>query len=191
LHWTTVGLIWDCGGGLYRENEPLRNLRQRPQTFPGAQRDALTNQIMHLPKEEALGFAWCALLELYSEMKLTVGSDCLTAIHGIASRLSLQHDEEYLGGLFKTYCAQGLVWKRAAWSEAEGLIQGFPSWSWASSGSWSFHYLRLGNVNHSSFTSWARWVESERHPLLDDIPNFSDRSMRRIRVEAPLVILKS
>lgn len=30
LHWTTVGLLWECSGGLYRENEPLRNLRQRP-----------------------------------------------------------------------------------------------------------------------------------------------------------------
>lgn len=187
LHWTTVGLMWECSGGLYRENEPLRNLRQRPQVMPGASRDAFTSQIMNLPKEEALGFAWFVLLGLYSEMSLTVASDCLAAIHGIASRLSLQHDEEYFGGIFKSYCGQSLAWSSK--HSQNCFVQGFPSWSWASIESWSFDYLHFEN-NHSDLVSLARWVESEQNPSSDTIPNFSNRSMQRIRVEAPLVTFR-
>lgn len=122
LHWTTAGLMWECSSGAYRENELLRNLRQRPQTFPGAQRDAFTDQILSLPKEETLGFAWFVLMELHSEMKSTVISVCLAAIHGIASRLSLLHNEKYLDGPFKTYDGQGLAWTSQSYGEV--YIQG-------------------------------------------------------------------
>ncbi|KAK1244079.1 hypothetical protein MKX08_002217 [Trichoderma sp. CBMAI-0020] len=208
LHWTNVGLLWECSGGLYRENEPLRNLCQRPQTspaaqtdtfaswimafapdyhsFPWAQTDTLISQIMTFPKEEALGNIWFYLLQQYFEMRLTVASDSLAAIHGIATRLSLQHNEEYLGGIFKTYCALGLAWTKG---EGAALIQGFPSWSWASVDSCHFSYIGIEDVSYSNFTSLARWVDSEQLPVVDTIPNFSSRSMRRIRVQGPLVTL--
>lgn len=188
LHWTSTGLIWECSDGLYRENEPLRNLRLQPDVFFGAQRDALASQVMNLPKEEALGFAWFVLLEQYSDMQLTVASDCLAAIHGIASRLSLQHDEEYFGGIFKSYCGHGLAWNNENLRNI--LVQGFPSWCWASVDSWDFQYLQYEKDHRSDFISLARWVESEQCPLTDTIPNFSNRSMRRIRVEAPLVTFR-
>jgi hypothetical protein len=38
--------------------------------------------------------------------------------------------------------------------------------------------------------SFVRWVKPERLPSVDKITNFSDRSMRRIRLEAPLVTLR-
>ncbi|KAM0264317.1 hypothetical protein ACHAQJ_000807 [Trichoderma viride] len=189
LHWTTAGLLWECHGGLFRENEPFHNLRQRPQVFVGPQRDALISQIWDLPKEEALGLAWFPMLEQYSEMSMTVAKDRLAAIHGIASRLAIQHDAEYFGGIFRTYCAQGLVWTSGARSTEKDFPQDFPSWSWASVSRFDFDFLRLPNQNPASFTSLVRWIKPERFPSVDKITDFGDRSTRRIRLEAPSVTL--
>ncbi|PKK51178.1 hypothetical protein CI102_2800, partial [Trichoderma harzianum] len=81
--------------------------------YPWREEEAIQygeNFILSLPKEEALGIVWLGIVTQYASMKLTKPTDRLAAIHGVARRLSLQHNVEYFGGIFKGFYSRALPW---------------------------------------------------------------------------------
>ncbi|KAK3303737.1 heterokaryon incompatibility protein-domain-containing protein [Chaetomium strumarium] len=79
---------------------------------------------------------WRSLVQDYTQRKLTVSSDRLPAIGGIARELSRLTGMEYLAGLWKENMLQDLMWyaRTQEWrtrpAPAEGLPPA-PTWSWA------------------------------------------------------------
>ncbi|KLU87065.1 hypothetical protein MAPG_06070 [Magnaporthiopsis poae ATCC 64411] len=135
-HWPT----WRCrhatlsDGGFYLEN---------PKTGPGLRR--LTNTLLRsTPGPSAkygadlaimvrLRNAWTTLLRDYTRRDLSLPSDRLPAIGGIAEQLSRRTGVEYIAGLWRStllydvmYCAPPREWlSRPAGNRV-------PTWSWAS-----------------------------------------------------------
>ncbi|KAL6799878.1 heterokaryon incompatibility domain-containing protein [Trichoderma sp. SZMC 28012] len=205
LHWSGIGMLWECDSGLFQENQPLRNLRWQPHRTQISERsdydpgielternDNFVRQILSLPKEEALGSAWLGIVTQYSDMKLTQPTDRLAAIHGVARHLSLQHNVEYFGGIFKGFYSRTLTWQcEKVGHEEDGLIRkDFPSWSWASATSFGYGYRYLSRTSSSSIKDFVRYANPEQSISLDEIIDFRDRSKRKLLLKAPLVSLR-
>lgn len=193
LHWSVVGLLWECDSGLFQENQPLRNLRQKPdESHIGAITDNFMRNIFSLPKEEALGIAWLGIVDQFSEMKLTKPTDRLAAIHGVARRLSLQHNVEYFGGIFNGFYSKTLTWECMEWAdEKDGLIRKeFPSWSWASAVKFGYDSSYLLRSCSSRIKDFVRYASPVQSTPLDEIIDFKDRSKRKLWLKAPLVSIK-
>lgn len=79
-------------------------------------------------------FSWLHCLTYYSEKKLTVPSDRIIALHGIAEKLKEDRDDSFAAelGIWEHGLAEQLLWKH------EGVPQhdfpGLPSWCWAATG---------------------------------------------------------
>lgn len=191
LHWSGIGLLWECDSGLFLENQPFRNLRQQhSETY--RRTDHFIREILSLPKEEALGTAWLGIVAQYASMKLTKPTDRLAAIHGVARRLSLQHNVEYFGGIFKGFYSRALPWEcMSIGHEEEGLIRkDFPSWSWASAANLGYSHDYDSRNKSLRIKDLIRYADPEQSISLDEIIDFRDRSKRKLLLKAPLVSMK-
>lgn len=193
LHWSGIGLLWECDSGLFQENQPLRNLRQQHnENYIGARTDNFIREILSLPKEEALGIAWLGIIVQYSDMQLTKPTDRLAAIHGVARRLSLQHNVEYFGGIFKGFYSRALLWEcTKIGHEEDGFIRkDFPSWSWASAVKFGYDRNYFLGKSSSGIKDLIRYANPGQPTSLDEIIDFGDRSKRKLALRAPLISMK-
>ncbi|KAK0716662.1 heterokaryon incompatibility protein-domain-containing protein [Apiosordaria backusii] len=82
---------------------------------------------------DTLSWNWIRAIQNYSKRALTVPSDRLPALSGLASRAAHAHSATYLAGLWTEDLALGLLWRRSdggvGTRPAEYIA---PSWSWAS-----------------------------------------------------------
>lgn len=86
--------------------------------------------------QDSMSSRWIRIVEAYTEMDLTVASDRLPAIAGIAKQYRRGlHNKNYMAGLWEESILTGLLWARkddqppAVRSEA---LAAAPSWSWLS-----------------------------------------------------------
>ena len=78
---------------------------------------------------------WSSLLSNYTARDLTVGSDKLPAISGIAEEFQNVWGGEYLAGIWSHQLIRSLLWRLFPTKPASGVKQiayRAPSWSWAS-----------------------------------------------------------
>lgn len=85
---------------------------------------------------KSIYFAWASIIESYSERKLAVPHDKLSAISGLASFV-LEHRgleaDSYLAGLWKENLIEDLLWYASKpMVAAPGSTYIAPTWSWAS-----------------------------------------------------------
>jgi hypothetical protein len=81
--------------------------------------------------------AWQYFLVAYSRYGLTVESDKLVSIAGIAQEVAEKLGDEFLCGLWKSYMLQGLLWRRLPQTKPNNgapfpATWRAPTWSWAS-----------------------------------------------------------
>ncbi|KAI4274235.1 MAG: hypothetical protein L6R38_006156 [Xanthoria sp. 2 TBL-2021] len=80
---------------------------------------------------------WNKIITAYTAGELTVASDKLVAMSGLAKKLQASLQDEYLAGLWKGTLSSGLLWKVMDGKQANGLPSTragkyrAPSWSWA------------------------------------------------------------
>ena len=127
LHYTDRGIFWECRelfthekGGSHAVHPVMKGL-------------SLTSR--NNGEEIGLSQLWRTLVRNYSARKLTVSSDKLPAISGLAAMFQEMHGGEYLAGIWKHDLPISLLWQRCTWQD--GLLQPVqplraPSWSWAS-----------------------------------------------------------
>jgi hypothetical protein len=140
---------WRCNrmvasdGGYYSEEgkvggeveKAVRRLTQAMVANSGLEGGAGSAWMDHFRTAQLLQ-TWRGLVEDYTQRKLTVSSDRLPAIGGIARELSRLTGMEYLAGLWKENMLQDLMWyaRTQEWrtrpEPAEGLPPA-PTWSWA------------------------------------------------------------
>ncbi|OAG03660.1 HET-domain-containing protein [Paraphaeosphaeria sporulosa] len=79
---------------------------------------------------------WCRIIEDYTTRKLTVESDKLPALEGLANYIAELTEDRYCFGLWRASLEIGLMWRSAPYADADerrGRVRGrAPTWSWAS-----------------------------------------------------------
>ncbi|KAF1969076.1 HET-domain-containing protein, partial [Bimuria novae-zelandiae CBS 107.79] len=142
LSFGTSGLRWKCDQVLYHETTP--NLQHHGSDLIGTE-TLITMKIMSGVVQERLSSKpkqilkeWKAILENYSQRRLTYDTDKLPAIAGLAQLVNRSCHDRYLAGLWKSDIAQQLMWihrGRLTGNVIEYSRQmqfRAPSWSWAS-----------------------------------------------------------
>jgi hypothetical protein len=129
-------MIWDCGKGFSCECGQLiyeRDFGRVPPKF-----------LFVIPREEEatsdIFSYWYDMVGQFSRLKLTVPTDKLPALSGVAHRISQIIKSDYLAGLWSDDMIRGLLWR--AKSFFYGIHTSHPSrrakpyraptWSWAS-----------------------------------------------------------
>jgi hypothetical protein len=128
LHYTATELLFECKTSYRCECLPTRKMYPTtPSLIPKA-------IVKKGKSSQALWDVWHHLVEEYSRRSLTVTTDKLPAISGIASKVKEATDSAYLAGLWKDNLASDLLWSS---SPAGGQMCApttfrAPSFSWAS-----------------------------------------------------------
>ncbi|KAJ1323255.1 HET domain-containing protein [Microdochium nivale] len=137
LHFAEEQVYWECRSRVRRETDPMAP------TFTATAGDtplicsqALTRH--SVPK------LWHDLVSSYSQLSLTIATDRLPAVSGLANEFATAHgrvsgDTQYYAGLWKATFFKDLCWEAELWSPSEidnrshdNSIYIAPSWSWAS-----------------------------------------------------------
>ncbi|KAK5995934.1 hypothetical protein PT974_04353 [Cladobotryum mycophilum] len=74
---------------------------------------------------------WYMLIEEFSQRKLTVESDRLPALAGIAKVFAKSTGCVYVAGMWREHAITGLLWYRSGASRGSPTCPNLPSWSWA------------------------------------------------------------
>lgn len=118
LHFSKYGLLWECPESNAAEFAP------EPQGPWGPGRLAYPD---HEPWE------WTEVVNGYSDTKLTVSSDKLTALAGIARRQYEAKPDQYLAGMWRRELIHQLCWRAVVHKDSRKRPDWrAPTWSWAS-----------------------------------------------------------
>ncbi|KAF2018255.1 HET-domain-containing protein [Aaosphaeria arxii CBS 175.79] len=133
LHYTPTELLFECKTSYRCECLPARkNYPTTPALIPKALSSLKTNK-----KHDGIWDVWQRILETYSHRNLTVASDKLPAISGIAKTIQKATGSSYLGGLWADHLASDLLWNSMLPRTGEGTSYALesyraPTFSWAS-----------------------------------------------------------
>lgn len=118
LHFNKYGLLWECRESNAAEFSP------EPKGPWGPGRLACPD---HEPWE------WIEVVNGYSDTKLTISSDKLTALAGIARRQSEAKPDQYLAGMWRSELIYQLCWRAIVNQGSRKRPESrAPTWSWAS-----------------------------------------------------------
>ena len=136
LHFNRSQLLWECCELCACETFPdgISPSRLQPECLN------LTAQISSLQHESdeeqlpnwKLESLWRALLPLYTACDLTISSDKLLAISGVAKYLGAAFRADYCAGLWKYRFTHQLLWRVLNGNGTRPESYRAPSWSWAS-----------------------------------------------------------
>ena len=133
LHFHLTEMVFECQNVLTCECEVHRSLDESKKfTY---QPMTLRNRLPYVRGTDqtlsSMNDFWLDVTSTYSSLKLTIESDRLPALSGLASRLSHQFGATYLAGLWKEDLPRQLLW-RCAETEKRSQVLHSPTWSWAS-----------------------------------------------------------
>lgn len=127
LHFTAQGLFLEDASGI------VTSCGQAPQIY-----DPLKDNKLNLEDANQSPCEWYRLIEKFSTCQLTVDTDRLPAVLGLARYYEEQNDDgQYLWGMWSRSIHQGLLWTNMDRSPKK-LLQGYdsaagpaPTWTWA------------------------------------------------------------
>lgn len=108
VHFASAGLHWECRGGTMSERNPYR-------TLPG--HGLLKNTLFAFQPPLSINrpgghfVAWYIIIGEYSRMDLSLPSDRLPAILGLATRFQSWFHTTFVAGLWLEDLHRGLLWK--------------------------------------------------------------------------------
>ncbi|KAM7220124.1 Heterokaryon incompatibility protein (HET) domain containing protein [Rhypophila decipiens] len=135
-------LIWDCRECLLSEETGLENhigifdwthipydRKRQEEMIRPTYRDSHQSRLIRFRD-------WMAIVRGYTSADLTYATDRLAGIAGIASAFQQRLSEPYIAGMWEEQLRYGsLLWKPVSSADPlirGSLLQGAPSWSWAS-----------------------------------------------------------
>ncbi|KAI4703473.1 hypothetical protein J4E89_010049 [Alternaria sp. Ai002NY15] len=169
LHYTQRQMIWECTNGMVSEASGIQVMDYPPipRHFPALRKrrlqcffeEALSVASNHFPTSERapkndvqlLLQAWHECIDEYSVRDLTMPSDKLHAVAGIATLLNKYSEMgHYLAGIWSTRLADNLAWRKHKGYLSHPENYRAPSWSWASlDGRVRFHGPQRSGVCHA------------------------------------------
>ena len=128
LHYTATELLFECRTSC--RCECLSSRRASP-TTPSLIPRAIAKKNGSV---DAVWDAWQHVVEQYSKRELTVPSDRLPAISGIAAKIKDATRSSYIAGLWKENLVSDLLWSSSPNSSPAYALDSYraPSFSWAS-----------------------------------------------------------
>jgi len=127
-------LTWECAHHSLAEGETPYDSSS---LVSGAPASVTVSSSGHLSDEEKddLCTRWYTIVREYSKRNMTVASDKLPALAGIAAKFHelLLGQDQYIAGIWRGHLPEGLVWTVSGTSKPIRSRQyRAPSWSWAS-----------------------------------------------------------
>ncbi|KAK1749750.1 heterokaryon incompatibility protein-domain-containing protein [Echria macrotheca] len=139
IHYSHRQMLWECDHGTFAEGrvDSLAHPAAKSMFFPSA--PGLWSHKMLLPtwllgaedNEAEVHALWVKTVENYSARALTVPTDVLPALAGVASVFDARLNDLYMAGLFRGNLIPTLLWKTDSPVERRPGAP-LPSWSWAS-----------------------------------------------------------
>ncbi|KAI1052698.1 hypothetical protein LB507_009800 [Fusarium sp. FIESC RH6] len=132
IHFASTQMYFECRSAFYPQDRHLQH-KDSKQDFKIHRRETARDNVS--PED-----AWDMIVMRYTERYLTVDSDKLPAIEGLAARVFLERGlhssprEEYLAGLWRKDLLSGLAWQAFPGDGKRSTPTTYtaPSWSWAS-----------------------------------------------------------
>ena len=137
LYYGVNQLIWECkteatseGVAFFQEDSEHATRTGNPLLDPSSTSQANRGDFQHS------FYYWCILIEDFTRRQLTVPSDRLPALSGLANRIHATLGADcYLAGIWATDLPYALLWDCIGYSDMRGSRipdTRTPSWSWAS-----------------------------------------------------------
>jgi hypothetical protein len=137
IHFEKHEIIWSCNETSWCSSHDLES------KLRGNAKKEFSQAFM--ADEPAWVRSWEQVASLYSAKDITIESDRLPALSGVAHRFQARFASVYLAGLWKNNLVRGLCWTTVEWffsPEAKRpSTYVAPSWSWCSVLAW-VHWLR-------------------------------------------------
>lgn len=161
LHFSAGQMFWECRSGLLSEDGTRDSPDELESTlfvkgtekplkawpiarFFSASSSDLMGELFDKGNLKGVFLGWYTILGMYTERKMTLETDKLPALAGLASKISAFAECTYVAGLWKEDIIRGLLWT-PRWTD-EDFSHGplghrslearkplrAPSWSWAS-----------------------------------------------------------
>lgn len=122
LRFGKAELSWECRKRIIYEASPFDDQSlARDRTLPA------DNALVNITNDAA---QWFQIVRHYSKGKLTVASDKLTALSGVAKLFALKSGKTYIAGLWKEDLLNQLLWETSDPTNKIDICRA-PSWSWA------------------------------------------------------------
>ena len=182
MHFTSTGVVWECQ--THVANEAF--VEGFPQSSPqpdGISRFAnlkrfITGNTPCTGWTAELYKAWIDFVSHYSGCGLTVETDRLVAINGIAQDIAQLTGDTFACGLWKANLTRHLLWQRTHQSAKKRTEWHAPSWSWASS-TFAVHYHH--HLNHDGCTDIRDYAILETLDLSTQVSGQVDRATLKLR----------
>lgn len=155
-------------GGRFSYIVDLRSPEHRTSSPPTKITRNIDNQLynfLDVASRRTIYYRWYEVVRTYSDRELTVSSDKLPAVAGIAARVQAISQDQYLAGHWLRELERSLFWKAETRGRgASSRVKGYraPSWSWASVDgytAWDFADLSPGQDYASSIEVLEAKVE--------------------------------
>ena len=134
LSYSKFDITWECSSGFRYEHDPTPHYN-RNVWYERYSKGLLRGLEKNIREASPDGyfFIWCMAVRLYSEKNLTVKTDRLAAISGIANVFRRTYKATPLPGLWLEDLHRGLLWFRAQKNPCHPQDgQRVPTWSWVS-----------------------------------------------------------
>lgn len=118
-------------------------------------RDLKPHEILKRASQE-----WQRTVESYTSRNLTISTDCLPSISGIAEQFSHRMGDSayYAAGLWSSTMLQDLLWHNRYSEPIQRPVRyQAPSWSWASVNNRVKFALKLANPRRQSSVATSNW----------------------------------
>ncbi|VTT81616.1 unnamed protein product [Fusarium fujikuroi] len=113
LHYSSRQMLFECNEAFRGEDGLFFQARFDTIHQKGSERDAaaIDHESEHSTYKDALLKSWYRLVQLYGQRHLSVPSDKLPAISGLASIFAERLGDQYLAGLWRSDLMVGLCWQ--------------------------------------------------------------------------------
>lgn len=183
IHFTKTGIFWECQRFQASENYPngipewanppggkdrailkrtlhrlgTRPITALPESTKGEEINLRTGIDAALDRE--VYYAWCQFRKSYSKCNLTVETDKLVAIQGIAEHVSRFLGDQMIAGLWRNHLLEDLCWYKyqrndVACDPTKWIA---PTWSWANTDGKT--YISPTYRDHKDCTGWRSFSE--------------------------------
>jgi hypothetical protein len=146
LHFGENQLYWECNQKDACETFPVSLPQRMADEYPRfkSQKPAYDGTRLRCFSEDWFGLLkvdkdlnnydlWSNIVLTYTRCDLTMGSDKLVAISGVAQMIRRRLKDEYLAGLWRNWLPYHLLWyKEMPADTGRSVVYRAPTWSWAS-----------------------------------------------------------
>jgi hypothetical protein len=174
LHFHAEELIWECKSAVQCECGELEE-RYNYDKFgmQGWLKNFVTGELHDNHSAARLGRVWLDLVSEFAALNLTLESDRLPALSGLAYEFSGKNLGAYIAGIWEHDLARGLLFETTETQSKDDIAVNYsplsaPSWSWASAylaGQNRISYsrvLRFGFIQDSSFSVLGVYLTPNR-----------------------------